>query len=295
VREFYVAPRGSRREIEGILKRWDWFQTLKRELDLPEPGVLFVPGKHEDLSAEYRVLSALDNGAFQLLKADFDATLVLDAVQIVRWFTRLEEAVERGEFKWFALPDVPVHGRRFVDAGERLERMLLTLRLHYYFLRRYRGTVTPRAVLQGYEVEEYLYSYKLYEIHGILDMVDRVLAVGSVCTRKNSSLTNLASGKGRGTHSDFLDELLRFVPRPVHLFGLHGRFVRKHREHPKLYSSDSGAGGAVCKFEIRDLKRKIGVQTKNREDEYALCHLIQYVRSTRGLDKKAEEAISSLF
>jgi hypothetical protein len=292
---FYIAPRGSFAEVQHLLTRWDWFLTVKRELGLPEPGILFVPDKkYKELDA-FGIPLALDNGAFQLLKADFDGPLILSDGAVQKWLSSLAEATCWHEYEWSALPDVPVHGRRFVKASERSRRIELSASLHSLFLSRFSFCGKPVAVLQGYEVDEYLYSLKLLEARGVLEEALPFLAVGSVCVRKDSSLSKLADGKAKGTASDFVGSLLSAVPRRLHFFGLHGRFVKRWREHWKFRSSDSGAGGAVFRWEIRDLKRKLGVRTDSRLDDYALSHLIQYVRSVRGLDREARETLSSMF
>ena len=73
------------------------------------------------------------------------------------------------------------------------------------------------------------------------------------------------------------------------MFGLHGKFVRKLKDHPMFFSADSGAGGAVFRWEIRDIKRRLGIETASRLDDYLLAHLVQYVRSTVGLRGKWED------
>ena len=295
--EFYLAPRGKREEVLYLVSNWDLFLALARALSLPKLGLLLVPVQREVAREIAGVPLALDNGAFQLLKADFDGRLELGKREVERWLSAWLRAVESARWEWVALLDVPVHGRQFVESGERLRRVELTARLHLLSFEKASEIFPPRrlrAVLQGYEVGEYLYSLALHSSLLPLWRLDPVLAVGSVCVRKDSPLTNLAGGKARGTAGE-LRELLDAVDRPLHFFGLHGKFVRTLRSHPRFHSSDSGAAGAVFRWEIRDIKRRLGVRWEDRLRDYLLAHLVQYVRSTRGMDKKAWEALASLF
>ena len=296
MRKFYLAPRGSLQEVQHLLSNLDLFSTLGRELGLPRLGWLFIPGKgYERLTKEYSAEFALDNGAFQLLKADFDNRLTLDILNVDRWFSVLCRSVNEGNWSWAALPDLPVHGRKFVEAQERIRRVEMSAELHHIFLERCTSSVTFRPVLQGFTPEEYLLSKRLVDRLRERYDLDEVYAVGSVCVRKPSPTNkNMAGGKARGTVEE-LRELLDSANAPLHFFGLHGRFVRSLRSHPNFYSSDSGAAGLVFRWEIRELKRKMGLSWEDRRKDYLLAHLVQYVRSTVGLTKEHMSAIASLF
>jgi len=299
MQEFYLAPRGSPQEVQYLLEHLDMFYELRNELQLPRLGWLFVPAKgYEKFSCEYAGPKyALDNGAFQLLKADFDGQLTLDDLNLDSWFSRLAQSASSGCWDWVALPDLPVHGKKFVEAHERVNRILLSARLHRLFLQRYYGEVltTFRPVLQGFTTEEYLYSKRLVDQLRNEYTLDTVYAVGSVCVRKPSSTTrHLAEGKARGT-VDELRELLDLTNAPLHFFGLHGRFVRSLREHPNFFSADSGAAGLVFRWEVRELKQRMRLQWNGRRKDYLLAHLVQYIRSTIGLRKEHFEKIASLF
>ena len=308
MQEFYLAPRGSFREVTFLAENWDLFLSLRKELGLPRLGLLLVPTQRKEAKAvsEYGVPIAMDNGAFQLLKIDFDLQLYLAQHVVRKWLREWLESALALDWDWFALLDVPVHGKKFVEEEERLRRIELTAKLHALafseFEKQNGETVRLRAVLQGYTVEEYLLSWRMEQAVIPFRRINPVLAVGSVCVRKNSSLTKLADGKARGT-SEELAELLNQVPQPLHFFGLHGRFVRKLRDHPRFFSSDSGAGGAVFRWEIRDIKRKLSrgdsycqavIGKHGRLGDYLLAHLVQYIRSTTGLNKKGWEALRSL-
>ena len=308
MQEFYLAPRGSFREVVFLAENWDLFLSLRKELGLPKLGLLLVPTQRDaaKLISKYGVPIAMDNGAFQLLKVDFDSQLYLAQRIVRKWLQEWLESALALDWKWVALLDVPVHGKRFVEEEERMRRIELTTKLHALafseFEKQNGETVRLRAVLQGYTVEEYVLSWKMEQAVIPLRRINPVLAVGSVCVRKNSSLTKLADGKARGT-VDELAELLNQVPQPLHFFGLHGRFVRKLRKHPRFFSSDSGAAGAIFRWEIRDIKKKLSrgdstchrvIGTHGRLGDYLLAHLVQYIRSTIGLNRKGWEALRSL-
>jgi len=300
MREFYLAPRGSHREVLYLVENWDYFLQLQKLLDLPKPGLLLVPTQLETAKtiSGFDIPLAMDNGAFQLLKADFDSRLYLTQDVVRNWLRKWLESALAVDWEWIALLDVPVHGRRFVEKEERLRRIELTTELHKMAFSAYEResgeTDRLRAVLQGFEVDEYLLSYQLHKAAIPFDRINPVIAVGSVCVRKDSSLTKLADGKARGT-ADELAELLNRMDKPLHFFGLHGRFVRKLKDHPRFHSADSGAAGAVFRWEIRDIKRRLGLDWNDRLRDYLLAHLVQYVRSTVGLKKDKWEAIRSVF
>ena len=300
MREFYLAPRGSSREVLFLAKNWDYFIRLQKMLNLPKPGLLLVPTQLETAKATsgFGIPLAMDNGAFQLLKADFDSQLYLTQQAVRNWLRKWLGSALAIDWNWIALLDVPVHGKKFVEKEERLRRIELTTELHKMAFSAYEResgeTDRLRAVLQGFEVDEYLLSYRLHKTAIPFSRINPVVAVGSVCVRKDSSLTKLADGRARGT-VDELAELLDKMDKPLHFFGLHGRFVRKLKDHPRFYSADSGAAGAVFRWEIRDIKRRLGLSWDNRLKDYLLAHIVQYVRSTIGLKRKGWEIIRSIF
>jgi len=71
--------------------------------------------------------------------------------------------------------------------------------------------------------------------------------------------------------------------------------VRRFKDHPLFFSTDSGALGAVFRWEIKDIEKRLGLSGLSRREEYLLAGLVQYVRSTKGINKDGWEIIKSLF
>jgi len=291
MKAFYLAPRGSRKEVAFLIENWHVLEEAARSAKV-ELGLLLVPSQKElcELARDAGVKAALDNGAFQILKVDFDKPLSMSELKVEKWMKKWSEALDC-EWEWVALLDVPVHGRKFVSKEERLRRILITAELHRMAYKVGKEAIEAkrlRIVAQGYEPSEYELS-ALLNLQSV-EEADEVLALGSVCVRKDSALTKLADGKARGTAEE-LKEVLdsRIVKeffKGVHFFGLHGKFVRRLKEHPMFFSADSGAAGAVFNYEIRDVKRKLGIKTRSRLEDYLLAHAVQVLRSTgRKLDE----------
>lgn len=300
MQEFYLAVRATGKQAEYVVANYDRLIRLQKELDLPRLGFLMIPRKDLiSIAKEYPdVPMALDNGAFQFLKLDLDAHADITEDMIAKWFDNLSRAQRAREWEFVALPDIPVHGRKFVNIKERLYRIQLTFELHRRYLEAYGYDRQLRAVLQGFTPHEYHISYYLYYENLDLSMLNPVLAVGSVCVRKNSGLTYLADGKARGK-MDFMYPLLNSTELftnqiGLHFFGLHGRFVKKWKDHPRFYSSDSGAAGSIFKYEIKDIMIRIGAHIDDTNERYLLANMIQYIRSTRGMDQRAWEVVRSL-
>jgi len=300
LREFYLAVRATNKQAEHVVANYDKFLVLQKELNLPTPGFLMIPRKDLiRIATEYPdIPMALDNSAFQFIRVDLNVHVDITEDMIVKWFENLNRAQRAREWNFVALPDIPVHGRKFVKARERLYRIQLTFELHRRYLETYGYDRQLRPVLQGYTPHEYHISYYLYYEHLELARLNPVLAVGSVCVRKNSSLTLLADGKARGK-LDFMEPLLNSdelyqYQIGLHFFGLHGRFVRKWKDHTRFYSSDSGAAGSVFKYEIKDIMKRIGIQLDNENDKYLLANLVQYIRSTIGMSQNSWEVLSSV-
>jgi len=299
---FYLAVRATGRQYEFVISKYDYFKYVQKELNLPYIGFLLVPRKDLiHIATQYPdVPMALDNGAFQFLKStNLDLHVDINDTMVTKWFENLNKAQRAREWHFVALPDIPVHGKRFVPALERLHRIELTFKLHEWYLTKYDYNRVLRPVLQGFTPHEYHVSFYLFLEHLDLSRLNPVLAVGSVCVRKNSSLTYLADGKARG-NMDFMEPLLNSkelyrYQKGLHFFGLHGRFVKKWKDHPRFYSSDSGAAGSVFKYEIKDILRRLRLNIDDQNVRYLIANLVQYVRSTSGMDQKAWEVIASLF
>jgi len=222
------------------------------------------------------VLLFVDNGAFTYLsKADLDKSLHIGHIKD-RWlrdyFRFIKENSDRIDV--FALPDVPVHGKHFVEREERARRIEMSARLHkefYEMLSRKHSEAIGKAlaVLQGFELDEYLTSYdmlKRLELKGTLSFPDRssvqtpftgVLAVGSVCVRKPSSKGKtavMADGRVAGSIYEFIEEFLGHPNWDVtisgfHFFGLHVRATRRYKDHVRFHSSDTG--GHALNFKLK--------------------------------------------
>jgi len=301
MREFYIAIRATNKQAEYVVKNYDRLKAVQKELNLPEVGFLMIPRRDLiRIATEYPdVPMALDNGAFQFLKVDLDVHVDITEDMIKKWFENLNKAQRAREWRFVALPDIPVHGKRFVKIKERLYRIQLTLELHERYLETYGYDRQLRPVLQGFTAHEYHISYYLYYEHLELARLDHVLAVGSVCVRKNSSLTYLADGRARGK-MDFMEPLLNSDELyhhqiGLHFFGLHGRFVKRWKDHPRFYSSDSGAAGSVFKYEIKDIMRRLGLNIESPNERYLLANIVQYIRSTMGMTERSWEVVHSLF
>lgn len=278
MRFFYIAV-GERRFVEDVVSLLTDFNSFSRKYGVTV-GLLIrftnwssacLPCK---LAEKYDVPLFVDNGAFSFLTTrDLDSNSVLDRATLCRWVTKYS----RWWCSWhnyataMALPDIPVHGRRFVERKTRLERIRLTAELHRMMVRmiRHCGDAVDRAVavLQGYTVDEYMLSYKLYaetpELADIPSLSGRgvyggVYGVGSVCVRKPSSAGKtsvLAEGKAAGTLHEFLRRFLNADwdsgVRGFHFFGLHTEAVRRYGRHRLYYASDTGAHGLNFRWKWR--------------------------------------------
>ena len=217
MKEFYLAPRGSKNEVLYLAENWQSFLYLQETLDLPRPGLLLVPSQSK-FASEVEGLGvpiALDNGAFQFLKVDFDGPLRMEDLNVSKWTDVWIEAVKSVKWEWVALLDVPVHGKKFVEKQERLRRIEITAKLHKIAFERVEAEGVPanllRAVAQGFEPEEDELSINLHTKNLPIVNLYPFFALVSVCVRKDSSLTNLASGKARGT----AEELRRVLDSKV--------------------------------------------------------------------------------
>lgn len=208
----------------------------------------------------------IDNGAFTHLK-NLDSKL--DPARIERWLSDYASFIRSYHelFDYYALPDVPVHGRRFLPMPERKDRIKLSARLHERFLGMVPRESLAKAVpvIQGYTLIEYLDSYRSLARLGVLNNTAynlsrdyyMVLAVGSVCVRKPSSngkTGTLAGGEAAGTLDSFIREILEYGEIPAwgfHFFGLHREAVSKYGRHERFHASDTGAHGLNFKLKWR--------------------------------------------
>ena len=287
MRYFYIAVAETRflEDIFNVIKAWD--EKLQKIRGV-RVGILIRFAKWKrgclpcKLADAYSVPLFVDNGAFEYLsKSDLEERTI-NASVLERWVREYASWIA----SWYpyvtaaAMPDVPVHGREFLPADVRLERIVLTNRLHSRFYRLVRAQ-EPEAlrklviVIQGFEVHEYQLSASMNlspdyaetctlgggcPYHGIV-------GVGSVCVRKPSSRGKtalLAEGKAAGTLSAFMREFLNARwPRELrgfHFFGLHTEAVRQYGMHPRYYASDTGAHGLNYKYKWRTVLgcRKLG-------------------------------------
>ncbi len=215
----------------------------------------------------------VDNGAFSFLTVE-DLEGAPSPLTLSRWRVDYAEWLRRNweTLDYAALPDIPVHGRRFLGPGERRERVRLSTANQSAFL----DLVRPPAirerlvpVVQGYTVEEYEYSLELLRKYGVLEETaygafipnhyTGILAVGSVCVRKwsaNGKTGLLAEGKAAGTLREWLPQFLdRCCPEAsgFHLFGLHREATAAFGLHPRFYAADSGAHGLNYKYKWKSV------------------------------------------
>ena len=263
IRFFYVALSETRRSyLESAINAIREWNTSDSKVEV---GILLRFNKSVGdgclackLAKSKGLPVFIDNGAFSYLRS-LDSSV--DVSSVARWLKEYALFIVKYNelFDFFALPDIPVHGRNFVPSRERARRIRLSARIHGEFLRMIPSRVWTKAVpvLQGYTVSEYEESYMLLEENGVLgasayelsDVYNRVLAVGSVCVRKPSSSGKtglLAGGLGAGTLDSFIGTILddkRIPSRGFHFFGLHREVIAKYGLHDRFYASDSGAHG----------------------------------------------------
>jgi len=228
------------------------------------------------LAEEYGVPLFVDNGAFDYLtRADLERPLLSEAT-LLKWIEDYARFARRYAKYCVALamPDIPVHGRDFLPADVRLQRIVLTAKLHKRFARMLRREpdILQKfiVVIQGYTVGEYMLSWELntspdvYETQTFCTSSEceygGVVGVGSVCVRKPSARGKtgvLASGVAAGTLAEFMREFLDARwPREIrgfHFFGLHTDAVRHFWSHKRYYGSDTGAHGLFYKFKWRTI------------------------------------------
>ena len=281
MRYFYIAV-AKTRHLESIFNVVAEYSDELWRVHGVRVGVLIRFAKWKKgchpckLADMYGIPLFVDNGAFSYLSAAELENPSLDSAKIRKWVTEYAS----WSSTWYtyatalALPDIPVHGRDFLPPDLRRQRIELTARLHAWFARMLRRAEPAAlehfmAVLQGYTVEEYMYSLKLHT-QNIDDLGETasfnpgrepyggVFGVGSVCVRKLSAggkTALLAGGKAAGTLHDFMREFLSADwPRPVtgfHFFGLHTDAVRRWGLHSRYYASDSGAHAMNYKYKWR--------------------------------------------
>ena len=276
MRFFFVAIAETRSEIVESITRTirEWNTRLDGRLRV---GVLVrytkwrrrecLPCKY---AREYDVPVIIDNGAFTFLTAS-SLEGRLDPFTLARWRTdyALWLSANRDMYDKAVMPDIPVHGRRFLGERERRARIELSALNQRLFLELYGGILPVDKlvpVIQGFTVEEYEYSYELLRSSGLLNGTaythgdyEGVLGVGSVCVRKWSSkrmASTIAGGKAAGTLNKWLPVFLSKCCRSAkgfHFFGLHSRGVRAFGRHPRFHASDSGAHGYSYKYRWRTL------------------------------------------
>lgn len=219
-----------------------------------------------EAARERGLLIFVDNGAFTFLTsrelegAPSPSTLASWRRDYARWLADNAE-----HYDYAALPDIPVHGKRFLPRGARLERIRLSAENQARLLQLVPSFVREKLVpvIQGYDVEEYEYSYETLEsfleetAYAMSDGYYRVLAVGSVCVRKwTARRAGLAGGEAAGTLRGFLTRFLDGCcddARGFHFFGLHSKATRLYGAHPRFLYADSGAHGFAYVYHWRDM------------------------------------------
>ena len=277
MRFFYIATAETRKDmleaIVNVVREWD--ERVKRKGIRVGVLVRYTKWRSREcipckLARENDLPVFIDNGAFSFLTTDdLEGRPRLDV--LARW--RYDYAVwlrrNAEYYDYAAMPDIPVHGKRFLDPLERRERIQLSSGNQSLFLKLV-ATASVREklvpVIQGYTIEEYQYSYELLKRYGVLEetaysnwfsQYAERLAVGSVCVRKWSAAGKtgmLAEGKAAGTLREWLPRFLGGCcpeARGFHLFGLHREAVSSFGLHPRFYAADTGAHGLNYRFKWR--------------------------------------------
>ena len=256
IKEYDDVLRGARGIRVGVLIRYAKWRRV------------CIPCK---LAEAYDVPLFVDNGAFEFLsKSDLEEReLPMDKLRrwvydYARWLSTWHNYVTAA-----ALPDVPVHGADFLPADVRLERIVLTNKLHLMaarLLRRSGALGKTIIVIQGFEVHEYQLSASLNLTPELVETCTLsggcpyrgIVGVGSVCVRKPSAKGKtalLAGGRAAGTLRGFMHGFLSARwPREIrgfHFFGLHTDAVRAFAMHERYFASDTGAHGLNYKYKWR--------------------------------------------
>ena len=280
MRFFYIAPSDTS-NIDVVFEVVSSWNERLRKLRGIQVGVLIRFAKWRRactpcrLAEKYNVPLFVDNGAFEYLSATALERQELDSSVIERWIIHYSSWLAN----WYnyvvaaAMPDIPVHGRKFLDRAVRVRRIETTVLLHERFariLRRIEPAAVEKAivVLQGYTVDEYEYSLELLSgKHDLLGDTQSfsgrgpysgIFGVGSVCVRKPSARGKtgvLADGAAAGTLHSFMNEFLNHewpgLVRGFHFFGLHTEAVRRYGMHRLYYASDTGAHGLNYRYKWR--------------------------------------------
>ena len=293
VRFFYIAiAAGKRSYVERALDVIEEWNGKTRPLGIQIGALLRFTNSNArphcmacKLAKKRGLPVFIDNGAFTYLKS-LDSKV--NPWDVDRWLWDYKLFIEKFQdtIDYFALPDIPVHGRRFVPPPERVERVKLSARLHRRFLDMIPRKAWPKAVpvIQGYTLVEYEDSYWSLARNGVLNVTaymesedyHGIVAVGSVCVRKPSSKGKtglLADGEAAGTLDPFIQEILEYGEIPAggfHFFGLHREAVSKYGRHERFHASDTGAHGLNFR-----LKWKTFLKCK-RQDEECYARSIQH-------------------
>lgn len=278
-----------------------FLEFMNRKLVSPKFGIMI---RYKEFSGSARVcvpcrevsgaaVKVVDNGAFAVLTGkELDHGLDIGSERKLRLWLRdylawLANNVDHIDV--WVLPDIPVHGKRFVNAPERAKRIELTARLHSEMIRMVEKELGSEAlskalpVLQGYEPEEY---YRAYDLIARIPGIEGTLlgtrnghpyagavGIGSVCVRKATSPSRgLAEGRARGT----LDQLIaRLDSMKVkkHYFGLNIRVAARNK--PRIFSTDTSGHSLNFKLKWRSFLKC------ERPDIW--CYLKAMLRQAKGI------------
>jgi len=173
----------------------------------------------------------VDSGAFHVLARKIPVEKFLSYIDdYIRFVNEHLDLID-----WFVTADIPCDARPAKEIQEMPNRWKIeqTVKNTIYIIDRCQDPRKLIAVVQGYNVHEYVYCCDLLRQHGI---ITARTGVGSLCIRKYDGSEVLIV-------ADILDNVKKNLPQWVklHAFGLNVKFLQHKEIAEKLYSSDSAA------------------------------------------------------
>ena len=265
LRHFFVSIADTRKSyIEAMVNVVSYYnEKLKGRVNI---GILVRWTKWKNIPPLYRLHEKyglklfVDSAGFEQLSSNADIVNPMFPFKYASWYNRYSDTID-----FIAVPDIPVHSRdKFFDSGTRLKLINETIRRAKIFTMISHEKEKIILVLQGFELEEYVYSFIQYMLEPVFSetrsMIHknndyyRVFAVGSVCVRKpeaSGKTTKMAEGKAAGTLFQFMKQFLNHDwgdIRGFHFFGLHTAAIKRFGKHAMFYGSDTGAYGLNFKY-----------------------------------------------
>jgi len=188
----------------------------------------------------------VDNGAFYILQGYITVEdyikFIEKYVDFVKYFLKFDNVI-------FVLPDIPLDAR-FKGSIELNKRILLTVEMQKYFIKKLGYSEQFMRVVQGYNPHDYIKCLNMLEEN---DIIFEKTGIGSLCIRKYT-VENYKRVKS-------IIDSLRTRIKWIHTFGLALNFL--YRLGTLIDSSDSGAWSYIIQKNQKIVKHTRDTRTRN--------------------------------